>query len=97
MSFKTVSIVVISVLVTVVLMNNTDEIDFWLFGNARIPKLAILGAMFAAGLIVGYMLGRPRKKVLIDDRDEPIPATGQAYTNRESIDQLSDEDRDYIK
>ena len=97
MSFKTVSIIIISVLVTIVLMNNTEEIDFWLFGNARIPKLAVLGCMFGAGLIVGFMLGRPRKKVLIDEREDNIPAANPGYNSRENIDQLSDEDRDYIK
>ncbi|MES3019431.1 MAG: hypothetical protein V4721_16710 [Bacteroidota bacterium] len=95
MSFKTILIVVISVLVTVILMNNTDEVDFWLFGDARIPKLAILGSMFGLGLIVGFILGRPKKKVTEDiyhESDDVAKSTTEArHAN------LSDEDREYIR
>ncbi len=95
MSFKTILIVVISVLVTVILMNNTDEVDFWLFGDARIPKLAILGSMFGLGLLVGFILGRPKKKVIEDtyheSNDIPRSTIEAAQAN------LSDEDREYIR
>ena len=91
MSGKTIFIVILTVLITVILMNNTEEIDFWLFGITRIPKLAILGAMFAAGFILGLLAGRPRKKaVVIHDHSEP---QGGQDTLRPK---LSDEDRDYI-
>ncbi len=93
MSVKTIFIVLISVLVTVILMNNTDEIDFWIFGEARIPKLAILGSMFFLGLIAGFLLGRPKKKEVIlteeDEEEERLP--------RSPAKQLSDADRDYIQ
>ncbi|NQV75883.1 MAG: hypothetical protein HQ491_07510 [Bacteroidetes bacterium] len=96
MSFKTIFIIVVSVLVTIILMNNTDEIDFWIFGDAKIPKLAVLGFMFGLGLIVGFLAGRPGKKSMVkdypeNDEDENIePNTGKQ-------DQLSDEDREYIR
>jgi hypothetical protein len=98
MSFKTIFIIVISVLVTIILMNNTDEINFWLFGNARIPKLAILGLMFGLGLIIGFMAGRPGKnsQKISDNNSDHF-----SYTNSESNvkepDLLSDEDREYIR
>ncbi|SKB39036.1 hypothetical protein [Daejeonella lutea] len=95
MSFKTIIIVIISVLVTLVLMNNTDEVDFWLFGDARIPKLAILGSMFGLGLIVGFILGRPKKKVVeetYDDNQNDIKIIRDNNHN-----DLSDEDREYIR
>lgn len=94
MNFKTILIVIISVLVTVVLMNNTDEVDFWLFGDARIPKLAILGTMFGLGLIVGFVLGRPRRKIVeeIGYKDENV--TRSNSDARQST--LTEEDRDYI-
>ena len=96
MSFKTILIVVISVLVTVILMNNTDEIDFWIFGNARIPKLTILGSMFGLGLIVGFLAGRPRKKVIVSPYQENDTLEKNHSDTREE-NSLSNEDRDYIR
>lgn len=91
MSGKTIFIVVVTVLVTVVLMNNTEEIDFWIFGIAKIPKLAILGSMFAVGFVLGVMAGRPRKqKIIVNDHSSPT-AEPDDYQPK-----LSDEDRDYI-
>jgi uncharacterized integral membrane protein len=96
MSFKTIFIIIVSVLVTVILMNNTDEIQFWIFGNAKIPKLAVLGFMFGLGAIVGYLAGRPRKK---PNKHENFEDNENEFThpnsNKESS-RLSDEDRDYI-
>lgn len=86
MGFKTFVIILLTILVTVVLMNNTDEIDFWIFGDARIPKLAMMGAMFGCGLIVGYLAGRPRKR---NDADQPVNPELEHDT-------LSPEDRDFI-
>ncbi|MHB1178906.1 MAG: hypothetical protein ACYCZO_11305 [Daejeonella sp.] len=97
MSFKTIFIIVISVLVTVILMNNTDEIDFWIFGEARIPKLTILGSMFGIGLLVGFVAGRPRKKLPIATQTENVPGENQQVLHTENRNQLSDEDREYIK
>lgn len=93
MSGKTIFIIVVTVLVTVILMNNTDEVDFWIFGIARIPKLAVLGSMFAIGFIFGFLAGRPRrKKIVINDHSSPEPtAEPDDYRGK-----LSDEDRDYI-
>ncbi|WP_143053815.1 LapA family protein [Parapedobacter koreensis] len=62
MSAKTIFIVIITVLVTVILMKNMDEVNFWIFGTRSIPKLAVLGVMFFIGAVVGFLLGRPRKK-----------------------------------
>ena len=94
MSAKTIFIIIISVLVTVILMNNTDEVDFWLFGDTSLPKLAVLGVMFFAGSIVGYMLGRPRRKETADE--DTLEDHPQKATTPEDRDYLSDEDREYI-
>lgn len=99
MAFKTIFIIVLSVLVTIILMNNTEEIHFWIFGDARIPKLAVLGVMFGLGLIIGFLAGRPRKKMAaapISDT-KPMLDNKQNEAEIESRDYLSDEDRDYIK
>lgn len=94
MGFKTIFIIVVSVLVTIILMNNTDEINFWIFGDVRIPKLVILGVMFGLGLIVGFMAGRPRQAVV-------PPTTDMEQRHKEEHndkrDQLSEEDRNYIE
>ena len=98
MSFKTIFIIVTSVLVTIILMNNTDEINFWLFGNARIPKLAILGLMFGLGLIIGFMAGRPGKNSQkISGNNSENFSYNNLDSNVKEPDLLSDEDREYIR
>lgn len=91
MSGKTIFIVIASVLVTIVLMKNTEEIDFWLFGATKIPKLVILGTMFGLGFIIGAMAARPKKKEIVYKEPEfEVVEPEQKRTG------LSDEDRDYI-
>jgi len=86
MSAKTIFVIIISVLVTIILMKNTDEVNFWLFGDTSVSKLAILGVMFFAGSVVGFIIGRPRRRVVTeeDQTEERVERT------------LSQEDRDYI-
>jgi uncharacterized integral membrane protein len=91
MSVKTIFIIIISVLVTVILMNNTDDVNFWIFGNTRVPKLAILGAMFVLGLIIGYLVGRPKQS------RKPNHPDLVAEDDNLPEDYLSDEDREYIR
>ena len=91
MSGKTIFIIIASVLVTIVLMNNTEEIDFWLFGVTKIPKLVILGSMFGLGFIIGIVAGRPKKKESV--HKEPEFEINEPEEKRSA---LSDEDRDYI-
>lgn len=90
MSAKTIFIIIVTVLVTIILMKNTDEVSFWIFGDAEIPKLAILGTMFGLGLIVGYLVGRPKKK------QEIIESYPDYKSSAEEKKALSDDDRDYI-
>lgn len=91
MSIKTIFIIIITILVTVILMKNTDEVHFWIFGPTYVPKLAVLGVMFALGFIAGFMAGRPRRKPA--DPHEPEIQKNFDASDR---DQLSDEDREYI-
>ncbi|MGB4775034.1 MAG: hypothetical protein WBP45_07680 [Daejeonella sp.] len=93
MSAKTIFIIVVAVLVTIILMKNTDEVNFWIFGEASIPKLAVLGVMFGLGLISGFLLGRPRKKPAIST-DSTDYEQEQHSTARPG--DLSNEDREYI-
>lgn len=93
MSAKTIFIIIVTVLVTIILMKNTDEVIFWIFGDVRVPKLAVLGVMFALGFVVGAMAFRPRKKPVQEEIDAE---TGASYPSQQNNSNLSDEDRDYI-
>ncbi len=88
MRAKTIFIIVITVLVTIILMKNTDEVTFWLFGPTDVPKLAVLGSMFGLGFAVGFAAGRPRKKALPEATDVTSLPPGPG---------LSEEDSDYIR
>lgn len=90
MSAKTIFIVVATILVTVILMKNMDEVNFWIFGDRSVPKLAVLATMFFIGAVVGYLLGRPKKKRL----DQEYPATDPPFEVNKPLDQA---DEDYIK
>lgn len=89
MNSKTIFIILVTILVTVILMKNTDEVTFWIFGNRSIPKLAVLGVMFGTGLILGYMAGRPRKS-------KQTPIEDITPVNYDEPDKWVDPNDDYI-
>ncbi|EOR94953.1 hypothetical protein ADIARSV_1914 [Arcticibacter svalbardensis MN12-7] len=97
MKVKTIFIILITALVTIILMNNTEEIDMWIFGVKRISKLYIFAAVFLAGFSVGALAMRSRKKVIVPDEEKEYPEEdeNQPLTNVYRG-KLSDEDRDYI-
>ncbi|HEY1062096.1 MAG TPA: hypothetical protein VGE44_10440 [Daejeonella sp.] len=98
MTFKTIFIIVVTVLVTIILMNNTDEVSFWIFGDVRLSKLAVLGVMFGLGLIIGFMAGRPRKRIKAETFNTAESLQDKDYDFvKDDPNQLSDEDRDYIR
>lgn len=91
MRIKTILIIVLSVLVTVVIMQNADEVYFQLFfWELRVSKLIILAGMTIMAFAIGFMAGRRRKK--------PYEVAGESgkVTAPESPSNLSDEDRNYI-
>jgi uncharacterized integral membrane protein len=91
MSIKTITIIIITVLLTAALAQNTDDVTFaFLFMNFRISKLAIMIAMTVVGFILGYLVGRP-KKARFD-----IEGYHDNIHTKEDKNTLSDEDRDYI-
>ncbi|MBC7745243.1 MAG: hypothetical protein H7096_09085 [Flavobacterium sp.] len=92
MNPKTVFIIIISVLITIVLMKNTDEMQFWFFGETTIPKLGVLGIMFLTGAVIGFMLGRPKKPTILNNVD----FEKEISTDKPLTQYLTDEDRDYI-
>ncbi len=91
MSIKTITIIIITVLLTAALAQNTDDVTFaFLFMNFRISKLTIMITMTVIGFILGYLVGRP-KKTKFD-----IEGYHDSIHTKEDKNTLSDEDRDYI-
>jgi hypothetical protein len=72
-------------------MNNNDEMSFWIFGEAKVPKLGVLAGIFFSGWLIGFLMGRPKSKPKLNEEnvEEEMPEK-----LRNSF--LSDEDRDYI-
>ena len=91
MSIKTITIVIITILLTAALAQNTDNVTFaFLFMSFRVSKLAIMITMTLVGFVLGFMVGRP-KKAKYD-----IEAYHDNIHQKEDKNTLSDEDRDYI-
>lgn len=97
MRAKTLFIIIFTVLITIFLMMNTDKVPFdYIFGEAQISKLVVVGVCTLFGFILGYWAGKPRTVISTYDqkfddhdgvRDEQV---------QEKNDGLSQEDRDYI-
>jgi hypothetical protein len=91
MRIKTMFIIFIAVLLTVVIMQNTDKVLFtFLFTDFRISKLVLLLIVAIVSFIIGVLVGKPGKPKYIPGQNE--------HTNnfKNKSDTLSDEDRDYI-
>lgn len=83
MQAKTIFIIVVTVLVTIVLMNNQDPVTFWIFGDVQLSKLSMLVAFFALGFVLGFLARGKRKRLeqeftiekaadpYLDDEDRP--------------------------
>lgn len=91
MSIKNIFALIIVVLLTIVIMQNTDEVKFTiLFSDVFLPKVAVMTAVSVAGFILGVLVGRPKnKKYDIEDYHDKLQKNEDPKT-------LSDEDRDYI-
>ena len=91
MRIKTMFIILITVLLTVVIMQNTDEMPFkFLFAKFYVSKLIILLAVALIAFIIGMMVGRPRRKKYMPEPEVEVDGV------KKHPDTLSDEDRDYI-
>ncbi len=91
MSAKSIFIICITILLTVILMNNNDEMVFWIFGEAKVSKLGVLAGVFFSGWLIGFLIGRPKSK---SDTNENL--TEQEADERPRNSFLSQEDQDYI-
>ncbi|MBD1394910.1 hypothetical protein [Mucilaginibacter glaciei] len=91
MSFKNIVALVIVVLLTIVIMQNTDEVKFTiLFTTTYLSKVPVMTAIAVSAFVLGVLVGRPKnKKYDIAKHHEDIYGKEDPKT-------LSDEDRDYI-
>ncbi len=103
MSFKTIVIIILSVLITVIFMQNTDQVVFTLlWKEIYVSKLIMMLIVTLFGFILGVIIARPKKKKLAETAVSSIPfeindtTTNDDYlaTNKKST--ISDDDRDYI-
>jgi uncharacterized integral membrane protein len=84
-------IILVTVLLTVVVMQNTKEVPFtFLFATFYISKLVLLLSVAVVSFIVGVLVGRPGRPKYVQERDEDMDAP------KTKPDTLSQEDRDYI-
>ncbi|MEO6850097.1 MAG: LapA family protein [Mucilaginibacter sp.] len=91
MRIKTMIIIIITVLFTVVIMQNTDAVFFkFLFATFRISKLVMLLVVALFGFIIGVLVGRPGRPKYVPGHDDEIETSNKPAST------LSDEDRDYI-
>ena len=91
MRVKTMFIILITVLLTIVVMQNTKEVPFnFLFASFYVSKLVMLLAVAVVSFIVGVLVGRPGKPKYVQGRTE------ETEELKSKSDTLSQEDRDYI-
>jgi uncharacterized integral membrane protein len=91
MRIKTIVIILITILLTAVLMQNTGRVNFdFLWATFALSKLVMLAIVAAIGFVLGLLVARPKRiKRLGDSVPEPINEKTNPST-------LSDEDKEYI-
>ena len=91
MRIKTIIILAIGVLLTIVFMQNLEQVRFTvLFSTMYVSKITMLLIVGVTTFILGYLVGRPgRSKYNHIGYDEDEAGNSKSNT-------LSDEDKDYI-
>ncbi|WP_256012401.1 hypothetical protein [Desertivirga xinjiangensis] len=96
MNAKTIFIIATTALLTLILAQNADEMDFWLFGTYKFSKLVVLASVFGVGFVLGMVARSPGRK----QSRQAGPANAYSEEEMEELpdnrSKLSDEDRDYI-
>jgi len=91
MRIKTIFLIVVAILLTIVIMQNNQQIVFnFLFWHPVISNLVVMAFMAVAGLVIGALIARPRRIKI----DESHPSLNNPTGTPPNT--LSDEDRDYI-
>jgi uncharacterized integral membrane protein len=101
MSFKTIIIIILSILITVIFMQNTDQVLFTiLWKELYVSKLIMMLVVTLFGFIIGVIVARPKKKKqVIQNADVPLEVTqseDKDYIEMPKKQGISDEDRDYL-
>jgi NADH:ubiquinone oxidoreductase subunit 6 (subunit J) len=102
MSFKTIIIIVLAVLITVIFMQNTDQVMFTLlWKEIYVSKLIMMLIVTVFGFIIGVIVARPKrkKKEVVIESNTPNQITNtddESYVSMKKQNDLSDDDRDYI-
>jgi len=91
MRIKTIVIIVIAVLLTIVLMQNTGRVSFeFLWATFWMSKLIMLLLVAVVAFILGILVGRPKR----------VKRLGGDFTDnnldKDDHNTLSDEDKEYI-
>ncbi len=91
MRIKTIFIIIVTILFTVVLMQNTGTVPFTiLFGTFYLSKLVMLLMVSVIAFILGWLAGRPKR----------VKRLGGDYTGtdveKSNPGTLSNEDKDYL-
>jgi uncharacterized integral membrane protein len=91
MRIKTIVIILVTILLTVTIMQNTGTMWFkFLWMQFSVSKLFVMLLVAIIAFILGWMMGRPKRRFnLGGPADETDEHTGKTDT-------LSEEDRDYI-
>lgn len=100
MRLKTIFIIIVTILLTIVIMQNAEPVPFKvLFFETTTSKLLMLAIVALIGFILGYLVGRPKKTRFTKEFDHGYDEhTGDADDDgtERKPDTLSAEDRDYI-
>ncbi len=91
MRIKTIVVILITVMLTIVLMQNTGPVIVsFLWATFRMSKLVMMVAVGVVAFILGFLVGRP-------SRVKKLGGTFiEGEHQRENPNTLSDEDKEYI-
>lgn len=92
---KTLFILLLVALATLMMFMNQDEIAVWFFGERHISKALLMGTALGLGFLLGLLFRRKRpSRTALSEEDRD-------YINMDDEDNdeddLNDENRDYIR
>ena len=91
MRIKTIVVILIAVLLTVILMQNTESVKFnLLWATFWMSKLVMLFFVALIAFVLGVLVGRPKKVKQLGGE------FGAADSDKGRPNTLSDEDKEYI-
>ena len=91
MRIKTIVIILVTILLTVTITQNTGPMWFKvLWMQFQVSKLIVMLLVAIIAFVLGWMIGRPRRRFI------PGSAPGETEAGHDKPGTLSDEDREYI-